>query len=69
MMEEKKVIKNLIEVLRSDILNDEELGEIASILDRIVPDPNYWSYTIDSEPELSADEIVNKAFSYKPILL
>ena len=54
---------------RSGMLSDDELSEIAVALDSLLPDPHWFSYTVDHEPELSAEEIVAKAFAYRPIEL
>jgi hypothetical protein len=59
----------LIDQLRSGELSDEELSSLAERLDKILPDPNWFSYTIDHVPEMPAAEIVQKAFAYRPIQL
>lgn len=59
----------LINELRSGNLSDDELGQVTLKLNAILPDPNYWDYTIDHEPRLTAEDIVERAFSYKPIVL
>jgi len=60
---------SLIDELRSGVLGDDELGRIAVKLDRLLPDPEWFGYTIDFEPELTAEEVVRRAFSYRPIQL
>ncbi|WP_107677082.1 hypothetical protein [Agrobacterium sp. LAD9] len=59
----------LINELRSGNASDDRQEDITHTLDAIMPDPNYWDYVIDHTPRLTAEEIVEKAFSYKPILL
>ena len=59
----------LITRLRSGALGDEQLGEVAKALDGLLPDPHWFGYTIDHEPELSAEEIVKRAFKYEAIQL
>jgi predicted extracellular nuclease len=59
----------LIEQLRSSVLNDDQIADVVTRLDKILPDPNYLAYTIDRVPQLSAEEVVRKAFLYKPIQL
>lgn len=59
----------LIELLRSGRLTDEELSEVALKLDATLLDPDWFSYTIDHEPELTPEEVVKRAFAYRPIQL
>ena len=58
----------LIRRLRSGVLDD-DLGAVAAALDHLLPDPHWFGYTIDHEPELSEEEIVIRAFAYEPIRL
>lgn len=62
----EKAIK-LINELRSGAADDRQQEQIVAELDSLLPDPNYWDYTIDHSPELSAIEIVERAFRHKPI--
>ena len=59
----------LINQLRSGILSNEELSDIVVKLRGILPDPHFMAYTIDRVPELTAEDIVRRAFEYKPIRL
>ena len=59
----------LINALRSGRLNDEQQSAVVIELDNLLLDPHWFEYAIDSVPELSAEEIVRKAFEYKPIQL
>lgn len=59
----------LINQLRSGKLNDDELSEVVVKLNSLLLDPRWFDYAIDCVPELSAEEIVRKAFEYKPIQL
>jgi hypothetical protein len=59
----------LLRRFKSGELDDEKLEEVVQRLNTILPDPNYWDYTVDCIPELSPEEIVDRAFSYKPIQL
>jgi hypothetical protein len=59
----------LIDRFRSGLLSDEELSSIAQRLDTLLPDPHWYDYTIDHVPELPAEQIVRRAFSYRPIQL
>lgn len=61
--------KGLIDQFRSGRLTDEDLSAITETLDRLLPDPHWYDYTIDHIPELSSEEVVRRAFSYKPIQL
>lgn len=60
---------SLIDQLRSGTLSDDEQSAIVTQLDRMLPDPDWWAYTIDSVPALTADDVVRKAFAYRPIQL
>jgi hypothetical protein len=60
---------SLINQLRSGLLNDDELSCVVERLDELLLDPHWYDYTIDQEPELSAEKVVERAFSYRPILL
>lgn len=64
----EKAVK-LINELRSSQLNDAEISDVVVQLDNLLLDPRWAEYTIDHVPELSAEEIVRKAFEYKPIQL
>ena len=57
----------LINRLRSGMLDDDELSGVAVRLDELLLDPRWFDYAIDHVPELSAEEVVQKAFSYHPI--
>jgi uncharacterized protein (DUF1810 family) len=59
----------LINQLRSGTLNDEELSDIVTKLRSLLPDPYFMAYAIDVVPELSAEDVVRRAFEYKPIQL
>jgi hypothetical protein len=60
---------SLIGQLRSGRLSDEELSKVVVKLDGLLLDPHWFGYTIDHIPELSAEEVVRRAFSYRPIQL
>jgi len=59
----------LVRRLRSGVLDDDQLGVVAAALDNLLPDPHWFGYTIDHEPELSEEEVVNRAFNYEAIHL
>lgn len=61
--------KDLIDRLRSGVLPNQELRRIAERLDVLLPDPHWYEYTIDHVPELASEEIVRRAFAYRPIQL
>jgi len=58
----------LINNFRSGLLDDNELSDLIFKLDKLLPDPNYWDYMVDYERELLPEEIVNKAFEFKPLI-
>ncbi len=52
-----------------DEIEEKRVDEIFQCLERISPDPNISDYVFyPDERELTPEEIVEKAFSYKPIL-
>jgi hypothetical protein len=59
----------LINQLRGGELSEEELSAAVVALRKLLPDPNFMGYTVDHLPELSAAEVVSKAFLYRPISL
>lgn len=59
----------LIERLRSGELDDEQLSDVVMRLRSLLPDPGFMDYTVDRIPELKAEDVVRKAFAYKPIRL
>lgn len=51
-------------------IEESRVDEIFQRLEKISPDPNISDYVFYPEgEELTAEEIVEKVFSYKPILL
>ena len=59
----------LIDELRSGHLSDEDLSDRTERLDALLPDPHWYDYTIDRMPELPAEDVVRRAFEYRPIRL
>jgi hypothetical protein len=59
----------LIIELRGGRLNDEQLSGAIVRLDVLRPDPRWFSYAIDHVPELSAEQVVRRAFQYHPFLM
>jgi len=59
----------LIDQLRSGELDDEQLSAVVMRLRSLLPDPEFMGYTVDHIPELTAEEVVRKAFQYRPIQL
>lgn len=59
----------LIEQLRSGVMEEEDLSRIVERLDQILPDPNFMGYAVDLVPELSAEQVVRRAFEYRAFQL
>jgi hypothetical protein len=59
----------LIQQLRSGLLDDERQAEVVEMLDVLLLDPHWFAYTIDHVPELSAEQVVRRAFEYRPFLM
>tara|TARA_B100001964_G_C14043961_1_gene513918 strand:- start:624 stop:842 length:219 start_codon:yes stop_codon:yes gene_type:complete len=66
---DKSYAVSLIAEMRTGAASNDRQQIIVSELDLILPDPNYWDYMVDHTPEMTPEEIVEKAFSYKPIML
>lgn len=60
---------SLIGKLRSGSLGDDEISDVVVRLNQLLPDPLWFDFTIDHEPELPAEEAVRRAFAYHPIIL
>ncbi|QWK81305.1 hypothetical protein [Ochrobactrum sp. BTU1] len=53
-----------------DVLSEEEVDNIFQRLSEMSPDPAITDYVFFPDgPEMTPDEIINKAFSYKPIVI
>lgn len=59
----------LINRLRSHKLSEGEISAVLLRLRRLLPDPHFMGYTVDRVPELTAEEVVRKAFEYRPFLM
>lgn len=59
----------VIAKLRGGSLKDDEISDVVVRLNQLLPDPLWFDFTIDHEPELSAEEAVRRAFDYRPIIL
>ena len=59
----------LVKELRSGKLNDKELSAVIVRLNDLLLDPHWFDYAVDHNPELSPDEVVKRAFRYRPIEL
>ncbi len=59
----------LIVRFRSGTQNDAVLREIFLRLRQLLPDPEILSYLVNRVPELTPEEVVEKAFEYRPIIL
>ena len=59
----------LIRQFRSGTLSDAALSKIFLRLRQLLPDPEFLDYTVNRVPELAPEEVVRKAFEYRPIIL
>jgi len=60
---------SLINQLRSGKLGDKELSAVVVRLNDVLLDPHWFDYAVDHVPELPAEEVVRRAFRYRPIQL
>ena len=67
-MSEKDLI-DLVHKIRSNVIGDDKIDFYVNKLQDNVPDPEVMSIIIESGPEVSDEEIVKRALSYKPIQL
>ncbi|GIP24392.1 MULTISPECIES: bacteriocin immunity protein [Paenibacillus] len=69
----KQLSRDELIILVRKIMNCEgtehEIDEMMNLLVRNVPDPNVSNLIFWSDIEYSPEEIVDKAMSYKPIIL
>jgi hypothetical protein len=59
----------LINQLRSGELSDKASSEVVVKLNTLLLDPHWFDCAIDRVPELSAEEVVQRAFLYRPFQL
>jgi hypothetical protein len=59
----------LIKLLRSHTLSEADISAVVVRLRKLLPDPHFMAYTVDRTPELTAEEVVRKAFEYRPFLM
>lgn len=53
-----------------DVLSEEEVDNIFQRLSEMIPDPAISDYVFFPDgPEMTPEEIINKAFSYKPVIM
>ncbi|MBE0560729.1 MAG: hypothetical protein IH622_07900 [Ochrobactrum anthropi] len=53
-----------------DVLSEEEVDNIFQRLSEMSPDPAISDYVFFPDgPEMTPEEIINKAFSYKPVIM
>lgn len=65
----EKALVELVRRIRSNLIGDDEIDSYVNRLQDNVPDPEVMTLIIESGPEVSDEEIVRKALSYKPIQL
>lgn len=65
----RKELIDLVEKIKLGDGSEDEITEWLNILADNVPDPNVSDLIFFSDIELSSEEVVDKALSYKPILL
>jgi hypothetical protein len=65
----RKLLIELLEKAIDPTTSDVELGEVLSQIDAYVPHPAVVDLIFHHEPELSVEEILEVALSYKPIIL
>jgi hypothetical protein len=68
-MDKEELIKLVERLQTADFASDEEGSELLQILERNVIHPAVANLIFWNAPELSAEEIVKRALSYKPIPL
>lgn len=66
---ENKELLELIRKLSNGEGNDQEAQEWLETINKNVPFPNVSELIFYNQPELSPEEILQKALDYKPIIL
>jgi hypothetical protein len=59
----------LITDLRGGRLDDEQQSSVVDRLNALLLDPRWFSYTVDYTPELSPEQVVRRAFEYRPFAM
>lgn len=59
----------LIDQLRSGQLDEAAISTVVVRLNALLLDPYWFAHAIDHVPELPAEEVVRRAFEYRPIIL
>ena len=67
--ERAQVILELVKQALDPKLRDEDLGQLLERLDRMVPHPDIGNLMFHQVPELTAEQIVERALAYRPIAL
>jgi hypothetical protein len=60
---------SLIDQIRGGELDDAAISANVVRIDALLLDPYWMAYAIDCEPELPAEQVVRRAFEYRPIIL
>jgi hypothetical protein len=68
-MENKKLVKLVKDILDANDSSEEERHEMFLILEKNVPHPEPTNLIFHHKPKLTAEEVVEKALSYKPIIM
>jgi len=66
---ERRELVHLVRRLRSGETTDEETVELVEELKRRVPDPEVTNLMFWHQPELTDEEVVDRALAYRPIEL
>ena len=67
-LDNKELVELVKKIMEADC-TEEEHNELLCLLEENVPDPEVSDLIYYHEPELTAEEVVEKALEYKPIQL
>jgi len=65
----EELISLVTDICNANFETEEERGEALDLFEANVPDPEATGLIFHHEPDLTPEEIVEKALSYKPICL
>jgi hypothetical protein len=64
-----QLIKLVRKIAEGECSSEAQRDKLISIIEENIPAPDITSYIFHHDPELTPEEIVDKALAYKPIIL
>lgn len=67
-LSKSEIIKIVSKLYYGEDESEEECSELIDVLEQNISDPNLYDYIFSGKYNLTPEEIVEKALSYKPII-